>query len=345
MAETRNDVQLLVGTHKGGFRFTSNTDRKEWELHGPFLKGDDVNHLILDLRNEPTLIACVTTMMGGSRIQISRDFGNSWESPESDIKFDENSVHSLKRIWYIAPGNKHEPDALYAGVDPAALFKSEDSGNNWYEINGLTNHPTRDKWQPGMGGMMVHSICIDPGDKNKMHVGISAAGTFYTEDGGQNWEPRNKGVLADFLPDKFPDVGQCVHHMESHPAKPGVLYQQNHCGVYRSDNSGVEWVDISEGLPARFGFPLVIHPHDPDTIYVIPEQAPEFRCPVDGEFAVFRSKNRGEHWVRLDKGLPNKDAYLNIYRHAMTTDDYDPCGIYVGTSTGQILYSRDEGDS
>ncbi len=195
-----------------------------------------------------------------------------------------------------------------------------------------------------MGGMMVHSFALHSEDPQKMHVGISAAGTFYTEDGGETWEPRNKGVLAEFLPDKYPHVGQCVHHMESHPANPDVLYPQNPCGVYRSDNGGQEWIDCCEGLPSRFGFPLQIHPHDPDTIYVIPEESPEFRCPVNAEFAVFRSRNRGENWEKLDNGLPTKNAYLNIYRHAMCADTCDPCGIYVGTSTGQIFYSRDEGE-
>ena len=192
---------------------------------------------------------------------------------------------------------------------------------------------------------MVHSFAFHPKDKNRMHVGISAAGVFYTENGGKTWEPRNKNVLAEFLPDKYPEVGQCVHHMEAHPNKPDVLYQQNHCGVYRSDNGGKDWTDISKGLPARFGFPLKIHPHEPDTVYVVPEVGAEFRCPPDGEFAVYRSRNKGKKWKKLTKGLPTRNAFLNVNRQAMAVDTFDPCGVYIGTSTGQIFYSRSEGKS
>ena len=192
---------------------------------------------------------------------------------------------------------------------------------------------------------MVHCICPHPTDSQKVHVGISAAGTFSTEDGGQTWEPRNQGVQADFLLQKYPDVGQCVHHMAMHPGKPEVLYQQNHDGIYRSDDEGKQWTDISEGLPSRFGFPVQIHPHDPDTIYVVPEEGAEFRCPVNAEFCVFRSHDRGETWERLGEGLPDQSAYFSIYRQAMSADSCDPCGLYIGTSTGQIFLSRDEGDN
>ena len=337
-------VRLLVGTHKGGFLLSSERDRKKWDMQGPFFRGTDVHHMVFDAREEPTIFASVNSTWWGPDVRFSKDFGETWEEPKSGIRFEDGSDKKVKRVWCVEPGRKSEPDVLYAGADPGALFKSEDGGQNWSEIKSLTNHATREKWTPGMGGMMVHSFALHSEDPQKMHVGISAAGTFYTEDGGETWEPRNKGVLAEFLPEKYPDVGQCVHHMESHPAKPDVLYQQNHCGVYRSDNAGQEWIDCCEGLPSRFGFPLQIHPHDPDTIYVIPEEGPEFRCPVNAEFAVFRSRNRGENWEKLDNGLPNKNAYLNIYRHAMCADTCDPCGIYVGTSTGQIFYSRDEGE-
>ena len=345
MARTHRSVHLFVGTHKGAFRFNGTPERKDWKLHGPFLKGEDVNHLVVDSRNNTRLVACVNSPFWGSNIKISNDFGETWNNSDFEPKFGEKSEYTVKRIWCVETGGSAAPNVLYAGVDPAALFRSDDNGKTWKEIGGLTNHESRDKWQPGAGGLMVHSVCTDPVDSQKLSVGISAAGAFFTEDGGSTWEPRNKGVLADFQPDKFPDVGQCVHHMESHPDKPELLYQQNHCGVYRSENSGRDWIDISEGLPSRFGFPLTIHPHDPDTIYVIPEEGPDFRCPVNGEFAVFRSKNRGGNWEKLDNGLPGKDSYLHVFRQAMTADSCDPCGIYVGTSTGQILYSLNEGDS
>ena len=337
-------VFLLVGTHKGGFLFRSNLDRKDWDISDPFFRGGDVNHLILDQREEPVLYACVNSSWWGSDVRFSRDLGRTWEEAKKPVRFAEGAERSVERVWCTVPGAADQPGVLYAGVAPAAIFQSRDGGLHWTEIESLSEHPSRGKWFPGAGGLMVHCICPHPTDSNKIHLGISSAGTFSTEDGGQTWEPRNQGVRADFLPDKYPEVGQCVHHLELHPKKPTVLYQHNHCGVYRSDDEGKQWTDISKGLPSRFGFPVQIHPHDPDTIYVIPEEGAEFRCPVNAEFSVFRSRDRGESWDQLDQGLPNHDAYLNIYRQAMSADSCDPCGIYIGTSTGQIFFSRDDGD-
>jgi photosystem II stability/assembly factor-like uncharacterized protein len=339
------NVYLSVGTHKGGFLLISNQDRKQWQMHGPFFKGEDVNHMILDTRGEPTLYACINSSWWGPDVRISLDFGKTWVEPEKGIRFEEGSDFKVKKVWHVLPGREDEKNVLYAGVDPAALFKSEDAGKSWNDLIGLTDHPTRNRWAPGLGGLMVHSVCLHPTDKLKMHVGISAAGHFYSENGGKTWQPRNKGVLADFLPEKYPEVGQCVHHMEIHPTKPETLYQQNHCGVYRSDTGGLDWIDISEGLPSRFGFPLQIHPHDPDTIYVIPEEGPDFRCPINGEFSVYRSRDRGSNWEKLTKGLPNQNAYIHVFRQALTVDNSDSAGIYVGTSTGQIFYSTNEGDT
>lgn len=337
-------VHLLLGTHKGAFRLTSDEGRRKWEMHGPFFKGTDVHHVRFDLRQEPTVYACVNSTWWGPDIRFSKDFGTTWQEPASGIRFTDTDDAKVKRVWYLATGCENEPGVLYAGVDPGALFKSEDAGQTWRELPALRKHPTREKWFPGFGGLMVHSICVHPQNSNVIHVGISAAGTFSTEDGGQTWEARNAGVLADFQADKYPEVGQCVHHMELHPAKPDVLYQQNHCGVYRSDDAGKQWLDLCEGLPSRFGFPLVIHPHQPDTVYVIPEEGPEFRCVSGAELAVYRSKNRGENWEKLTTGFPKEPAYLNVLRHAMATDTCDSAGIYFGTSTGQLFYSRDAGD-
>ncbi len=336
---------LAVGTHKGGFLFRSDPARREWDLEGPFFRGTDVNHLYLDTRAEPRLYACVNSAWFGPGLQMSADWGESWSQPDNEVRFEEGSDRKVEKIWCVAPGPGEAPDLLYAGVAPAALFRSRDGGRNWAEVEALAAHPTRDRWTPGAGGLMVHSICPHPSDVDRLHVGISAAGTFSSEDGGDSWEPRNQGVLADFQPEKYPEVGQCVHHLTLPGAAPERLYQQNHCGVYRSDDEGRSWKDISEGLPSRFGFPLVVHPRDPDTIYVVPEDGPEFRCPVDASFAVYRSRDRGESWQRMEKGLPQRHAYLQVYRQAMCTDGADPAGIYVGTSTGQIFASRDEGDS
>ncbi len=343
MAKKSRKVRLYVGSHKGAFIITGDGTRKRWTIGEPLHRGTDVNHLMLDSRGRPTLYACVNSSWFAPGVHYSVDGGKSWKEAETPIRLPEHSGLKIKRVWHVALGRESEPGVLYAGADPGVLFKSDDGGRNWHEIETLRNHQTREKWAPGAGGMMVHSFAIHPSDSNRMHVGISAAGTFSTEDGGKTWEARNKGVLAEFLPDKYPDVGQCVHHMESHPTTPDVLYQQNHCGVYRSDNAGKEWIDISRGLPSRFGFPLKIHPHDADTIYVVPEVGAEFRCPPKGEFAVYRSTNRGNTWKKLTNGLPKKNGYLNVNRQAMAVDDLDPCGIYVGTSTGQIFHSRDEG--
>ncbi|MFQ5739489.1 MAG: exo-alpha-sialidase [Acidobacteriota bacterium] len=337
-------VHLLVGTHKGGFLLTSDLEREKWETRGLFFKGTDINHMILDQRREPTLYACVNSLWWGPDIRFSLDFGETWQEPKTPVRFKEGSEQKVKRVWCVTPGRKGEPGVLFAGVDPATLFRTEDGGRNWTEVESLTRHPTREKWMPGAGGMMVHSICPHPTDSQKIGVGISAAGTFCSEDGGASWEPRNKGVRAEFLPDKFPQVGQCVHHMESHPDRPEVLYQQNHDGVYRSDNEGLDWTDISQGLPSRFGFPLQIHPRRPDTIYVIPEEGAEFRGPVNAAFAVYRSRNRGVDWERLDRGLPSRNAYLHVFRQAMCADSCESTGLYFGTSTGHIFHSRDGGD-
>jgi len=336
-------IYLLVGTKKGAFMLTSTLQRKAWKLRGPMLKGAEVNDIIMDTRNGKRLHAAVTSYWWGSNVHTSKNLGKTWEQSQGGVRFPENSGKKVERVWTITPSRQSEPDVLYAGVDPGALFKSEDGGNSWSEIQSLTNHPTRGKWNPGAGGLMVHSICFHPTDKKKMYVGISAAGVFSTNDGGATWEPRNKNVLADFQPDKYPEVGQCVHHLELHPAKPEVLFQQNHCGVYRSDDEGKDWVDISKGLPSRFGFTIQIHPHDPDTVYVIPEEGAEFRSVPGGKPGIFRSRNRGKSWEKLANGLPKKDAFLHVLRQAMRVDSLDPHGIYVGTSSGQIFYSRNEG--
>lgn len=336
---------VLIGTHKGGFLLRSTSARSKWRLEGPFFPGDQVNHLALDTRDDtPRLYAAVTSPWWGTGVRMSDDLGATWSEPEAGIHFAEDSGNTVARVWQITPGNANEPGTLYAGVDPATLFRTTDRGAHWTEVTSLTKHKTRSQWNAGAGGMMVHSIVPHPEKPGRMHVGISAAGTFETVNDGKTWNPRNRGVLADFHPDLYPEVGQCVHHMEAHPDRPQVLFQQNHCGVYRSDNGGKDWTDINDGLPSRFGFPLLVHPRYPETIYVVPEQGPEFRAPIGGKFAVYRSDDAGERWKRLSRGLPQR-AYTHPYRQAMTADPFDPAGIYLGTSTGHLFASFDDGDS
>ena len=335
-------ILLLIGTRKGAFIATSDGRRRDWTLSGPILKGCEVNHLTY-VPSSRTIMLAGKSGWWGPAVQVSSDLGQTWREPASGIRFDEGRGHSVERIWTIE-SDPREPGRVYAGVDPGALFVSRDAGEHWSEVPSLTEHPTRAKWFPGAGGLMVHSIACDTTRRSRLTVALSAAGVFRSEDDGGSWVPKNTGVRADFLPDKFPEVGQCVHHLEAHPADANVLYQQNHCGVYRSDDAGDTWVDISAGLPSRFGFPLAVLPQDGDTIFVIPEESDQARMTPDGSFRIYRSRDRGSSWQPLTTGLPQTDAYINVMRMAMTVDALDPPGVYVGTQGGQILASRDGGD-
>jgi photosystem II stability/assembly factor-like uncharacterized protein len=345
------NVVLLIGTKKGSFVFKSDQSRKTWSIEGPYHTGLEVFHLVYDHRTQGTLFAAVNSPMWGPKIQISEDLGKTWVLPEESPSFQEGDSITLNNLWHIEPGRINEPNIVYAGADPASLFKSEDSGQTWHEVKGLQQHSSRDKWQPGFGGLCLHSIVLDPENVARMWVGISAVGVFGTEDGGHSWRAMNQGVRADFLPDPFPKYGQCVHKLLSHPAKPNTLVQQNHCGVYRSDSGGVDWEDISESLPSRFGFPLAINSQDPDVYYVLPEDEAT-KTTVGGgkrfvshaKFCVYRTRNSGQSWESLTNGLPQQHAYLHVLREGMASDSLDPCGIYIGTTTGQVFYSRDNGD-
>ncbi len=346
------DVLLLVGTRKGAFILSSDASRQKWELSGPHSPGADVFHMTYDGRNGGRIFSAVNHLIWGPQIEFSDDLGQSWSSPETQPRFTGDGDLTVKRLWHIEPGLDSEPGTLYAGVEPAALFKSEDAGLTWSELSSLRAHPTSPDWQPGLGGLCLHSIVPHPSNLGTMWVGISAVGVFGTEDGGESWQTMNQGVRADFLPDPLPDFGQCPHKVLLHEAKPGTLYQQNHCGVYRSDSGGLLWQDISEGLPSRFGFVLGLHSKDPNTIYVIPEDnvlgtdvGGGLRYVTQAKFRVYRSRNGGGDWEPLTKGLPQENAYLHVLREGMATDSLDPCGVYVGTTTGQLFYSRDDGDS
>lgn len=369
MSGNDTKVKILVGTRKGGFIFSSDQQRITWQASDILFKSWNVMHICLDQRDQRLHAAVVHDVYGPST-HYSDDLGKTWtqakevpgfprasragrplgtpdEAREATGRINnvEETLETVNKIWHIKPGREQEPGVLYAGVEPAALFKSTDRGETWTINEGLYDHPHRHEWYPGAGGLGLHTILLDPIDLRRMYVAISTGGCYRSDDGGETWEPRNKNVRADFLPDKFPEYGQCVHKMGMHPSQPNVLYQQNHCGVYRSDNAGDEWVDIGEGrLPSRFGFPIAVHPHDPQTIYVALEESDDYRVSIDGRFAVWRSQDRGESWTRLSKGLPDR-AYLVVLREAMAVDNFEEAGVYLGTSTGQLFYSRDNGDS
>ena len=361
-------VNILVGTKKGGFIFSSDAKRKNWQVSDILFKSWNVMHMQMDPRDQ-RLHAAVDHFVYGPTTHYSDDFGKTWTQarqvpviprpsksgrPSStvDEAFRSEGGESIKdkpekmiKVWNIKPGRANETNVLYAGAQPASLFVSKDRGETWTLNESLYDHPHRGNWNPGAGGLCLHTILLDPTNPNRMYIAVSAAGCYRTDDGGQTWAPFNKNVRADFMPNKFPEYGQCVHKMTMHPSNPNLLYQQNHCGVYRSDNAGEEWVDIGDGkLPARFGFPIAVHPTDPKTIYIALEESDEYRMSVDGKFSVWRSRDAGESWQRMTKGLPDK-AHLVVLREAMATDTFEDAGIYVGSDTGQLFYSRDNGDN
>lgn len=334
---------LLVGTKKGLFLFDS-ADRRRWKMQGPFHAGREINHAVHDRRNG-CIFATVNDSWFGCEVVSSPDLGKSWTAATQNPQFPGDSGLKLDRIWHIEPGRANEPDVLFAGVAPAALFRSDDRGRTWSEVTSLTQHPTRPHWHPGAGGMCLHSIVIDHAQPGQMFVGISAVGVFRTTDNGVTWQTANRGTRAEFLPDKRPEYGQCVHKLLLAPGRPPLLYQQNHCGVYRSADAGRSWDEISAGLPSDFGFPLALHPRDSKTIYVIPLKGAEFRCPSENKLRVFRSRDTGNTWEALSKGLPQENVFAGIYREGMAADAQDPAGIYFGTNTGKAFVSRDEGDT
>ncbi len=338
----KGNVLLLVGTSKGGFILRSDARRKKWAVEGPLFAGLMVHHFTLDPRDCETFYAATYSEWWGCDIQRSRG-GRKWHRTKGGVRYEPDAGLSVKCVWHIHAGNESEPGVVYAGVDPAGLFRSEDSGVTWSEVKGLNRHETRNRWMPGKGGMILHSIVPDAHDARKMHIAISAAGVFYTEDGGATWQPRNRGTLADFLPVKYPDLGQCVHKLLSAPGG-NALYQQNHCGVYRSDSGGERWKDISKGLPSRFGFCMGVHPREAGTAWVVPMESSQFRANPDGKLSAFRSRDGGRSWQRAAKGLPERNAHLLVLREAMSVDSADPAGVYFGTSTGQLFYTRNEGN-
>lgn len=343
------DTLVLVGTMKGAFVFRSDGARQKWDAAGPYFPGRSVYAMNFDGRNgRQRLWAAVNSSYWGSFLSSSNDFGKTWSDPEAyNIKFPEGSEVALKQIWQIVPGHKSEPDTLYCGVEPAALFKSTDAGENWSLVRGLFDHPHRTQWMPGGGGLCLHTVLPDPSNAQRLFVAISTGGVYRTDDGGENWQPRNKGIRAKFLPpdQQYPEWGQCVHKVVSHPSTPNRMFLQHHWGVYRSDDSGDSWQDIGQGLPSDFGFALEIDPHDANTAYIIPIESDEFRCTPEAKLRVYRTRNAGESWEPLTEGLPQHDAFETILRDSMKADTNDPTGLYFGTRNGKLFGSSDGGDS
>jgi hypothetical protein len=334
-------IVLMVGTAKGAFLFTSKDGRRSWKASAQNFEGSPTYHLVYDSRNK-IFLAGVNNIQWGSTILRSHD-GMTWKRAKKSPKFPKGSGLSVTNLWHIEPGSEDEADVMYAGVDPAVLFKSEDKGDSWTVNNALLNHETRKRWQPGGGGLCLHTIMIDPKDSRKIHIAISAVGTMFSEDGGESWKFQNKHVRAGSLPNQYALFGQCVHKIVRHPERPNVLYQQTHFGQYRSDDNGEDWVDIQNNLPSRFGFPIAVDANDPKRVYTTPLQADINRVSPRGRFAVWASDNSGKDWQELNKGLPSPPSYFTILREGMTSDREDPCGLYVGTTTGHLFYSRNQG--
>ncbi len=371
-------VRVLVGTRKGAFILTSDGKRKNWDVSGPHFAGWEMYHLKGSPVNPDRIYASQTSGWFGQIIQRSDDGGKTWIQPgtppgEKDAtpgppKGESNkfvydtsaetgkpltthmwydgSQHpwEFKRVWHIEP-SLTDADTVYAGVEDAGIFRSTDGGKNWKELAGLRGHGTGPRWQPGAGGMCLHTIILDKSDPKRIYIAISAAGAFRTDDGGKTWKPINKGLYSQYIPEPTAEVGHCVHHVAMNPARPNVLFMQKHWDVMRSDNAGDSWKEVSGNLPTDFGFVIDIHAHDPETIYVVPIKSDGEHFPLEGKLRVYRSKSGGNEWEALTKGLPQKDCYVNVLRDAMAVDSLDKCGVYFGTTGGQVYGSSDARDT
>jgi len=348
-------VRLLVGTRKGAFILTSDAKRTRWDVSGPHFPGWEMYHLKGSPADPNRLYASQSTGWFGQLIQRSNDGGKTWEPVGNKFVYDgepgthmwyDGTPHPWKfaRVWHLEP-SLTDPDTVYAGVEDAALFRSTDGGKNWEELPGLRTHSSGPSWHPGAGGMCLHTIILDPKHRDRMFVAISAAGAFRSDDAGKTWKPINRGLKSDGIPNPTADVGHCVHRIAMHKSRPDVLFMQKHWDVMRSDDSGDSWKEVSGNLPTDFGFPIDVHAHDPETIYVVPIKSDSEHFPIDGKLRVYRSKAGGDEWEPLTKGLPQRDCYVNVLRDAMSVDSLDSCGIYFGTTGGQVYASADAGDN
>lgn len=340
------DVLLMVGTVKGAFLLRSNAERRRWDIAGPYFHGQSIYALAYDGREGRHRLWASSHTFWGTYLRSSEDFGKVWTNPaEANLKFPAETGAVLNNIWQICLGRPNEPDVMYCGVEPAALFESRDAGESWSLVRGLFDHPHRPRWMPGNGGLTLHTIALHPANREQMYVGISAGGVYRTDDGGRNWRALNRGIRVVYQPERYPEFGQCVHKFAMHPARPERLFLQNHWGLYRSDDGAETWKDIAHGVPSDFGFAVVIHPHDPDCVYIVPVESDEFRCAPEGRLRVYRTRNAGNTWEPLMRGLPQKGAYETVLRDAMCADSLDPHGLYFGTRSGQLYASSDQGKS
>ena len=369
-------VRVLAGTRKGAFILEADGKRDKWDVSGPHFAGWEIYHMKASPADPNRIYASQSSSWSGQVIQRSRDGGKTWEtpgggpqkspqgwpmgesnkfvydtSPETGApltthQFYDGTQHpwEFKRVWHLEP-SLTDPDTVFAGIEDAALFRSTNGAASWQELSGLRGHGTGPHWQPGAGGMCLHTIILDHSDPDRMYIAISAAGAFRTDDGGTTWKPINRGLRSQFLPDQDSEVGHCVHHVAMHPSRPNVLFMQKHWDVMRSDDAGDNWKEVSGNLPTDFGFVIDVHAHEPETIYVVPIKSDGEHYPPDGKLRVYRSRTGGNEWEALTKGLPQANCYVNVLRDAMAVDQLDSCGVYFGTTGGQVYLSADAGDN
>ncbi|HEY5792386.1 MAG TPA: exo-alpha-sialidase [Chthoniobacterales bacterium] len=348
-------VRVLVGTRKGAFILTADGKRQKWEVSRPHFAGLELYHLKGTPADPNRIFASQYSDWFGQAVHRSDDGGSTWQTVGNAFAYEgatgthqwyDGTQHpwEFKRVWHFEP-SADDPDKVYAGVEDAGLFRSDDGGATWKELPGLRSHETGPLWQPGAGGMCLHTILLDPVNAGRMYVAISAAGVFRSDDAGKTWKPINRGLKSDFLPNPTAEVGHCVHRIAQHPSRPGTLFMQKHWDVMRSDDAGESWREVSGNLPSDFGFPIDVHAHEPETIYVVPIKSDSEHFPPDGKLRVYRSRAGGNEWEALTRGLPQQDCYVNVLRDAMAVDSLDPCGVYFGTTGGQVYASADGGDS
>jgi len=348
-------ARVLVGTKKGAFILTSDGKREQWEVNGPIFGGWEIYHMKGSPADQNRLYASQSSSWFGQVVHRSDDGGKTWGPVGNEFVYDgvpgthqwyDGTAHpwEFTRVWHLEPSLTN-PDLIYAGVEDAALFRSSDGGQSWQEVSGLRKHGSGPRWTPGAGGMCLHTILVDPDNPKRIYIAISAAGAFRTDDGGETWQAINQGLKSEYIPDPTAEVGHCVHRIAMHRSRPDVLFMQKHWDVMRTDDAGESWYEISGNLPSDFGFAIDVHAHEPDTVYVVPIKSDSEHYPPEGKLRVYRSRAGGNEWEALTNGLPQSDCYVNVLRDAMCIDSLEPCGVYFGTTGGQVYASADAGDS